>query len=110
MIWARCTGVMGAPMECEMAKILVVGTGASPVCADAGTIDRPAASKDAAMKFVRMKISHRWYLRAYTPKEIYCVPERAASPAVRNLESTAAAIRGDAWIGKPRARRQFSRL
>jgi len=35
MIWARCAGVMGAPMKWEIARIFVVGTGGSGFCADA---------------------------------------------------------------------------
>jgi hypothetical protein len=35
MIWARWAGVMGVPMKWEIARIFVVGTGGSALCADA---------------------------------------------------------------------------
>src|SRR5215469_5710232 len=35
MIWARWAGVMGVPMKWEIARIFVVGTGGSGLCAEA---------------------------------------------------------------------------
>src|SRR4051794_30679693 len=48
MMDARCSGVSGVPMECEIANILVVGTGGAAFCAAAGAANATVASKTSA--------------------------------------------------------------